>query len=208
MFKERRAIEERLAVESDELRRDRATWESDRESQKADLRRQHDMLALHAESLETRRQRLDRLRAELEETNRQTLELRLAVEEASAQLMQTAGAEATKQRIDEARAILAEYYRHTRESLMQQRQEVEQAQMRVHQQREEFKAERQMLVEWVYAQEEQLAVRERELHSQRDSLATRETGWQKAADRWTNEKLEAESVIRDLLKQLGQRDDR
>ena len=206
LFKERRAIEERLEAESAELRRDRTTWEGDRESQKADLRRQQDMLTLHAESLETRRQRLDRLRAELEETNRQTLELRLAVEEASAQLMQTAGSEATRQRIDEARAILAEYYRHTRESLMQQRQEVEQAQLRLHQQREEFKAERQLLVQWISAQEEQLAGRERNLHSERDVLEAREAARQKAAERWTTEKLEAESVIRDLLRQLGERE--
>ncbi|MGE5195596.1 MAG: hypothetical protein ACM3U2_24145 [Deltaproteobacteria bacterium] len=206
LLKERRALEGRVAADAEELRRERAAWESDRDSQKADLRRQQDMLALHAENLETRRQRLDRLRAEMEETNRQTLELRLAVEEASAQLTQSAGAEVTKRRIDEARAILAEYYRHTRESLIQQRQELEQAQLRVHQQREEFRAERQSLVEWVGQQETQLAAREKESIRQRDAMDQRESAWRAAAERWTNEKLEAETVIRDLLKRLGERD--
>jgi hypothetical protein len=208
LLKERRAMEERLSAEADELRNDRAAWESERDSQKADLRRQQDMLALHAENLETRRQRLDRLRAELEETNRQTLELRLAVEESLAQLTQTAGADVTKRRIDEARAILAEYYRHTRESLIQQRQELEQAQMRVHTQRDEFRAERQMLVEWVAAQEEQLAGREQNLRREGEAIDEREAGWRAAAERWTNEKLEAETIIRDLLKQLAEREER
>jgi hypothetical protein len=206
LLKERRAMDERAATNAEELRRDRAAWESERDSQKADLRRQQDLLALHAESLETRRQRLDRLRAELEETNRQTLELRLAVEDASAQLTQSAGAEVTRRRIDEARAILAEYYRHTRESLIQQRQELEQVQLRIHQQRDEFRAERQSLVEWVGQREAQLGAREKDLRRERETMDEREAAWRSAAERWTNEKLEAETVIRDLLQQLGDRD--
>jgi hypothetical protein len=206
LLKERRAMEVRATADGEALRGERAAWESERDSQKADLRRQQDLLALHAENLETRRQRLDRLRAELEETNRQTLELRLAVEDAAAQLTQSAGAETARRRIDEARAILAEYYRHTRESLIQQRQELEQAQLRVHQQRDEFRAEREALVEWVSRQEAQLAASAKDLAGQRDALEQREAACRSAAERWTAEKLEAESVIRDLLKQLGERE--
>jgi len=206
LLKERRAMEQRGVADTDELRRHRAAWESDRASQKADLRRQQDMLSLHAENLETRRQRLDRLRAELEETNRQTLELRVAVEEAAAQLAHSAGAETAKRRLDEARDILAECYRHTRESLIQQRQELEQAQVRLQEQRNEFRAERQLLVEWVATQEEQLAGRERELDDEREAIAEREATWRETSERWTNEKLETESVIRNLLQQLQERE--
>ena len=206
LLKERRAMEDRVLADTDELRRNRAAWESDRDTQKADLRRQQDMLALHAENLETRRQRLDRLRAELEETNRQTLELRVAVEETAAQLAESAGAEEAKRRLDEARDILAEYYRHTREALVQQRQELEQTQIRVQEQRDEFRAERQLLVEWVATQEELLAGRERELHREREAVAQREAAWRATTERWTNEKLEAETLIRDLLKQLQDRE--
>jgi hypothetical protein len=206
LLKERRAMEDRAAAAVEDLRKERAAWESDRDSQRADLRRQQDLLALHAENLETRRQRLDRLRAELEETNRQTLELRLAVDEASAQLTQSAGADVARRRVDEARAILAEYYRHTRESLIAQRQELEQSQLRIHEQRDEFRAERQALVEWVNQQEVQLAAREKELSRQRETMDAREAAWRSAAEQWTSEKLEAETVIRDLLRQLGERD--
>ena len=206
LFKERRAMEDRLAAETEQLGSGRAAWEAERDSQRADLRRQQDMLALHAENLESRRQRLDRLRAELEETNRQTLELRLAVEEAAAQLMQTAGSEAATRRIDEAHAILGEYYRHTRESLMGQRQELEQAQIRVHQQREEFRSERQMLVDWISQQEAQLAHREQVLTSEQQAIERRDNEWRTRAEGLTNDKLQAESVIRDLLRQLSERE--
>jgi hypothetical protein len=206
LFKERRAMEDRLAHETEELRSSRAAWEAERDSQKADLRRQQDMLALHADNLETRRQRLDHLRAELEETNRQTLELRLAVEETAAQLMQTAGSEVAQRRIDEAHAVLGEYYRHTRESLMGQRQELEQSLLKMQQQREEFRNERQLLVEWISQQEEQLAQREHALAVEREGTAGRENEWRNHAERLTNDKLQAESVIRDLLGKLSERE--
>lgn len=204
LTKERKSFDERLRLDREQLREERESWEQERDIQRADLRRQQDMLALHAENLESRRQRLDRLRGELEETNRQTLEMRLTVEESCAQLMQTAGADVTKQRIEEARSVLAEYYRHTRDSLIQQRQELEQWHLRQQQHQEEFRNERQALVEWVSRQEQQFAEREQALAHELQSLETREQTWRAAADRWTQEKLQAESVIRDLLRQLAE----
>lgn len=206
LARERAGLEERLHSDREELTRERTQWEQERDVQRADLRRQHDMLALHAENLETRRQRLDRLRAEMEDTNRQTLEMRLAVEESHAQLMRTVGTEEATRRIEEARAVLAEYYRHTRDSLMQQRQELEQMHARQARQREEFLQEREALVEWVAQQEGQLAARELELGRQKQALDANEQSWRDASSRWTDERLQAETVIRDLLRQLGERD--
>ncbi|MCH8138511.1 MAG: hypothetical protein IH926_06105, partial [Proteobacteria bacterium] len=68
--------------ERERLRDERRNWDQERQAQSAELRRQQDMLELHAENLEGRRERLDRLRAELEETHNSTLEMRIAVEEA------------------------------------------------------------------------------------------------------------------------------
>lgn len=206
LCRERRNHELRQQQEQDLSRQERESWENERDVQRADLRRQQDLLALHAENLEARRQRLDRLRSELEETNRQTLELRLAVEESYAQLMQMAGDEATRRRIDEARAVLAEYYRHTRDALIQDRQELELVQVRLSEQRREFVEERKTLTEWIARREEQLAHHEAELAQQRSILDAREQTWRTTADRWTQEKLQAESVIRDLLEQLLERD--
>lgn len=206
LSKSRRALEESVRSDTDQLRNEQAAWEHERETQRADLRRQQDMLALHAENLETRRVRLDRLRSELEETNRATLELRLGVEEAYAQLTQASGAELARERVEEARRILGEHYRYTRDSITQQRHELEQLQARVQQQRLEFQTERQSLAEWVAEREEQMRERERKLAEDRAACEMHQQTRDVAREQWTNERLEAESIIRDLLQQLTDRE--
>lgn len=203
LVKSRRALDESCRQDQERVRRDQESWEAERNQQRADLRRQHDLLAVHAENLETRRHRLDQLRSELEETNRSILELRVAVEEATAELSQRYGAEATRIRIDEARDLLVEQYQHTRESLHAQRQDLEQALLNAQEQRHELIAERQMLTDWVSQQEELLLQRGAELEELRQTLSTREDRWRESRDRWANEKLEAETVIRNLLRRLS-----
>jgi DNA repair exonuclease SbcCD ATPase subunit len=207
LLKERRAVEERYRDEHDALRQQRAQWELDRETQRADLRRQHDMLTLHAEKLESRSQRLDQLRVELDETNCQTLEMRLAVDEAWAQLVGSSGSEAARQRVDEARGVLAEYYRSTRDALVKQRAEIEQAQSRMNQQYDEFRAERSALVAWIGERDAEMARRETDLVKQREGFQAREEEWQSLAHQWTRDRLEQESVIRNLLAQLAAREE-
>lgn len=202
LVRSRRAQEDGLSRERERLAGERGHWEHERDVARADLRRQQDLLALHAENLETRRQRLDSLRVELEETNRKTLETRLAVEEAYSQLARTAGAEETRLRVDEARSVLSEYYRGTRDSLTRQRQEIDQMQERLLQQRAELQAERDALAAWGLAREQKGLEREAILGAAREELDAREREARALRERWLAERQEAESVIRDLLDQL------
>lgn len=202
LVRSRRAQEDGLSRERERLAGERGHWEHERDIARADLRRQQDLLALHAENLETRRQRLDSLRVELEETNRKTLETRLAVEEAYSQLARSAGAEETRFRVDEARSVLAEYYRGTRDSLTRQRQEIDQMQERLLQQRAELQAERDALAAWGLSREQKGLEREAALGAAREELDSREREARALRERWLAERQEAESVIRDLLDQL------
>ncbi len=202
LVRSRRAQEDGLSRERERLAGERGHWEHERDIARADLRRQQDLLALHAENLETRRQRLDSLRVELEETNRKTLETRLAVEEAYSQLARSAGAEETRLRVDEARSVLAEYYRGTRDSLTRQRQEIDQMQERLLQQRAELQAERDALAAWGLSREQKGLEREAALGAAREELDSREREARALRERWLAERQEAESVIRDLLDQL------
>lgn len=43
---------------------------------------------------------------------------------------------------------------------------------------------------------------ESDLQTQAEQLNVRESAWRSASQRWINEKIEAEAVIRDLLEQL------
>lgn len=199
----RNALDEAHQQDQARLARLQSAWEMEREQREADLRRQHDLLTTHAGNLEARRQRLDQLRAELEETNRQTLELRVAVEEAYAQLAQAHGAKAARTRVDEARNVLVEYYRHTRDSLFQQRQEIDQAALRAHEQRQELAHERQSLRAWVLQQEERLRQRAADVDQLHQAQAARDDQWRQQRDRWVSEKLQAETLIRRLLQRLS-----
>lgn len=205
IVKSRRALEAGLAADRDQLVQDRESFERERDTTRADLRRQLDLLALHAENLETRRHRLDQLRAELEETNRKTLETRVAVEEAFSRLTQQAGPDVARQRVEESRQVLAEYYRFTRDALIQQRLEIDQAQQRLVQQRQQLDADRHALAAWGAEQQEQVTRRERQLDELRGEIDAREQDARTLRERWLSERREAEAVIRQLLEQLETR---
>lgn len=202
--KARRAMEEAQRADRRDLEQQQEEWLRTRELERADLQRQHDMLALHAENLEARRVRLDKLRGELEESNRVTLESRLAVEEATSQLSTVAGADAARQRIDEARQILSEYYRHTRDGLTAQRLELEQSQARLQQQLDDLRQERIALKNWLSQQEESLTTQRAELDTAHKAIATRDEQMRLAAAKWAEDKLDAERTIRSLLDQFDQ----
>jgi hypothetical protein len=204
-LKSRRALESGIASDREQLERDRERFERERDVQRADLRRQQDLLAIHAETLDARRNRLDQLRAELEETNRKTLEMRVAVEEAYGRLANASGPEVAKARVEEARGVLAEYYRHTRDALIQHRLEIDQAQQRLLQQRQELDSDRDGLAAWGVEQERLVARREQLLEQQRTEIEQRELEARALRERWLEERSEAEAVIRDLLNQLESR---
>src|SRR5690606_5417795 len=103
----RRSLHARDSEQQQRWTEDRQAWEQEQAAHQADIRRQQDMLALHARNLEARRARLDHLRDDLEQTHRQTLEIRLAVEQLWAQLSQSFGEESSRKRIEQSRSDLA-----------------------------------------------------------------------------------------------------
>lgn len=175
------------------------------ELRQAELGRQHQMLTAHAENLEARHQRLEELRVELEGTHRQLLEMRVAIEESTAQLAQALGEAGARERIDQSRRGISEFYQKSQESLLLQRREIEQLRAGLQQQREEFLKEREMMTDWVKERDDLLKLRETTLRKGEEDLSAREVTWQKLREFWQMEKLQAERVIRDLLRQLEEK---
>ncbi|MFN9371098.1 MAG: hypothetical protein ACK6D3_04355 [Planctomycetaceae bacterium] len=198
---ERRGIEARLQQDRERLRSEQHDWTVSRAEQQADLARKQEQLRLHAAALETRRQQLEELRRDVERTHGESLELRLAVEEAYAQLTRTVGEEATRERVEHARLLLAEHYRNSRDTLAIHSQELEQLQARLAKERSDLLFERQALAEWIATQEQLLATRAAGLDRDHAALQERELAWRQAEDRWHGERQQAEVIIRDLLRQ-------
>jgi chromosome segregation ATPase len=179
-------------------------WEQEREAQRAEILRQQTVLAQHSESLESRRSRLDQLRGELEATHRETLEMRIAVEEAWAQFTQEAGAEPAGKRFDAARAALVEHYAKLSESLAERQDEIAASQARLDRERQDLAHERRNLADWVGQREEQLRHGEQRLAQRTAAIESRDASGRSQRDDWTREKMNAERIIRDLLAQVAE----
>ena len=101
-----------------------------------------------------------------------------------------------------ARRLLAEHYRHTRDSLSQQRQELEQLRTKLQDQWNSIREERRALADWVAQREAEIAASEQARVAERQAWEAREAAWREAGERWSRDRLEAETVIRQLLGQL------
>ncbi|MDP7277746.1 MAG: hypothetical protein QF363_19860 [Planctomycetaceae bacterium] len=205
----RRAGEESLAQAQQSATRARETWQKQRQEKQQEMARQQEHLSAEAKTLEEQRQRIEALREELEGTQRETLELRLAVEESLATLRgESSGAEGDDRAIQEsvvaAKKSVEEHYSRMRETLMAQRAEVEAARKQL-----AARAERQQMIQQETAA--QLTIREQRLQEHSEAIEQKtaegsgsESDWQQLQERWRAEKQQAELIIRDLLKQLGQ----
>ena len=92
-------MDEHASRERERLAAERQSWELKVQTQTAENRRQTDMMSLHAENLEKRRDRLDQLREDLETRHQELLQTQIAVDEAWAQLAQVTGDEGAKERV-------------------------------------------------------------------------------------------------------------
>ncbi len=203
LSKSRRALSSTSDLDRIGLHAEREAWSSERQIQLVELRRQQELLTSLSENLESRRIRLDRLRAELEDTHRSTLEMRLAVEETWVDLTQAIGPDESRHRVEQVRNALVGYYRQLHEGLVEQRREHLEAQTKFERLRAEFLDERQKLMDWIAARDSELQIAEERLKIASTDSSARDAAWQAARDHWLMEKAEAEQVIRKLLGELG-----
>ncbi|QDT52511.1 hypothetical protein Pan44_05230 [Caulifigura coniformis] len=169
-----------------------------------DVERHQEMLNLQAENLEGRRLRLDRLRDELDQERQETLESRLVVDQVYSQTVHALDVAAAQERVQAARTKLFDHYRDLRESLTRRRQECEQAQRQLIERRDGFQAERDEQLQRVAEREEHLAGRQLAMANQAEDFSRRESQFAAARERWRQDRLEAERVIRTLLRELEQ----
>ncbi len=204
--KVRRAWDDSVATSRVVFETEQSQWRQDAERQRIEFARQQEAFTKHAESIDGRRQRLEKVRLELEETHRTNLELRLAVEEAWAQIAQATGSdEEARLRVEQARQGLSLYYQELHAGLMAQRRELMELEQGLQLERGEFHAERQTLVQWLNERDAGLRSQEAEISQRLQQAIQEEASWRSMQQRWMTERLEAESVIRRLLGELGER---
>ena len=209
LTRERRLLEEDRRAAERKIDAAQQTWAEQEAAARAsladaeaDLERRRTRLTRHAENLEERRTRLDALREELEQTHQATLEQRVAIEQVQARLIAEDGEQPVESAIEEARASLAEHHERMRAALAQSRDEMTEARTALQQQRDEFRTERQRAIEAAASQQDTIAQRETSMRAKLDEIEARQQRWDAARDRWRQEKIDAEAIIRNLLRQL------
>lgn len=159
-------------------------------------------LAESAKQIAQRQARLDTLRVEIESTHRESLELRVALDETWARLEQSAGGERAKEELFVSRERVAAYFRKKDAAIEQRRALLASDAENARKQRESLDHRRRELSDWLAGSLATLRQREEHLQRWSGALETRQSREEKSKSRWHNEKLEAERVIRDLLRQL------
>ena len=196
-----------VASEHTRLSRERAEYEQQRTTEFAAIQQHSAQRELELEKLEARRQRFEMMRGDMECSNRLTLESRLAMEEAWAELLPTVDPEMIRHRIEAGRAAIAEHYRRLRDELEVERQQnqLDRAQLQDHvrRQQDQLRTERDQQPAILAIREEQVRIAEQRLKAEATEWEKREVRWHAARAQWLEEKLEAERVIRGLLDQYS-----
>jgi len=177
-------------------------FEQDRTAHLSELERRTADLAHRQEALEIKSQKVEELRSEIDLSNQDLLEQRVIVEQVRAELDRSVGSEESDTYIQQMQAQLHEQWRHVRESLVEQRDELETSRQTLQRLRDEFRNEREILTTWIGQREFQLRAVEESLTRERSHAQETENHWTAARGRWREEKIEAETIIRGLLLQL------
>ncbi len=190
---QRRSEEERDAILRDIESRQRRT------------RQQEASLADLVARLEERSQRLNRLRAELDQTQSEILEQRLVTEEARTSLVRdAASSEIARARLEQARGDVQSFFERLHSQVAADRDKVELTAVDVAERQQQFRNDRAELELWFAKREEELSSRvagsvvdeqQQLIESIQGELATLQ-------DRWKRDRCAAEKTIRDLLDQL------
>lgn len=202
LHQSRRSADEELIRRRAELEAETTRRRGELDRRQVTLEEQQEVIAGQLETIESRQKELDEFQQELESTHLDNLEMRAAIEEALAQLRVELGAPAAGERVDAARATLARQFERVRETIDEQRAEVANLLGDLEKERATFREERDSTVAWIERRESDVEVREACLIRERGQHHSGEGAWIAARDRWRQEKLEAEAIIRGLVTEL------
>ena len=181
----------------------------DIESRQRRVRQQETSIADLAARLEDRSQRLNRLRAELDQTQGEILEQRLVIEEARVTLYRDASSpEAARARLEQSRGDVQSFFDRLRTQISADRDKVEAAASDVTERQLQFRRDRTELEQWFASKDEQHSSRTSGsvVDDQQEAIQSLQTRLTDMQDRWQQDRSDAERTIRDLLEQLTVRE--
>ncbi len=182
--RQRDELEAAVAAHRQQVRAAEAEAEEERRRTAEELEHKRQAIARETDRLEARRGELERLRDELREAQRETLEVRLATEELWSQLSGVVPAASLTRAIGRIRQRLTDQYRLAATEVEDQKRELESLRGRLQQHHDRLAKRQQDLQQWferrqaeLHEQAERLALREEELSQERAAVEGLRQGW-------------------------------
>jgi hypothetical protein len=152
--------------------------------------------------LDAREKSLAELRTQLEVAHRETLTLRVAVEELLPRLKDAGPSAPVGLRLEESRRRVVAYLGEREESISRRATELEQAKAALARQAEELETQRRLLTNWEAERRATAAAKEEELIRRAAAIAARDNLFDRARDRWREETNRSGAMIRELLREM------
>lgn len=152
--------------------------------------------------LDQRQESLSALRLELEASQREVLEMRLATEETWAQLTGALTPATLTRSIAQTRARLADHYEHQVQQLCKLRDELEQFRSELAEEHVQLETRRTQFQEWQRRREQEIEQQAGRLIAREQELDRQQMHYEAAEARWRLERDDYRAEIRQLLTQL------
>lgn len=191
-----------VALEKQQLENMKTRWNQQREMEQQEISNLREALNVKNDLLEKQKKRLDILKHEVDEKGREQLETKCILERIQAEFLEGQNSSAFTEKFESAQSDLQMSYEKLKEELDLQQVELQNLKKELDNQSELLDQERKQLKQWVEHQRDHLTEWENLLITRANENRHLEADWKERSQKWSREKLEAESIIRGLLKQI------
>ncbi|NNJ27600.1 hypothetical protein [Alienimonas chondri] len=178
------------------------SWELTRQESVAAVATERETVQARAAALDSREKSLAELRKQLEAAHRETLTLRVAVEELLPRLKDAGPSAPVGLRLEESRRRVVAYLGEREDAITRRAADLEQAKAALARQAEELETQRRLLTRWEAERRTAAAEREAELVRRAAAVAARDDLFDRARTRWSEETNRSGAMIRELLREM------
>jgi len=178
-----------------EIRQERRRLIDQQRQALAELEKKRQTVERRGEHVDQCRAALMRLRAELQQTHREALEIRLTAEELWIKLSGAAPPAALTKSLGRIRNRLADQYRLANAELLERRRELETVRGQLAEQYEKLAEQKRQFERWAECRQEELQRQASMLIGREQTLLRQQTRFEEQAEQWQAERLRYEQEI-------------
>lgn len=198
----RQQVEDEQRAAQEQLREDRNALLGEQVAFRDKSAQRTKELDLREGELDSREASLTSLRVELEASQREVLEMRLATEETWAQLTGALSPASLTRSIAQTRSRLADHYEQQLQELCNRREEMERFREELSDQHTQLEHRRSQLNDWLRRREEEVEQQAGRLISREQELDRQQMHYESLESKWRLERDDYRAEIRQLLTQL------